>query len=68
MQETQGTWVQSLGWEASPGGRNGNLSSILCMQTSMDRGAGQATVHGITKSWTQLSLNALLPQEASLGL
>ena len=67
MQETRETWVQSLGWEDSPGGRNGNLSSILYMQNSMDRGAWQATVHRITKSWTQLSLNALLPQEASLG-
>ena len=26
-----------------------------CLENSMDRGAWQATVHGITYSWTQLS-------------
>ena len=31
-------------------------SSILAW-TSMDRGAWQATVHGVAKSWTQLNNN-----------
>ena len=27
-------------------------SSISCLKDTMDRGAWQATVHGVTKSWT----------------
>ena len=30
-------------------------SSILAWRIPLDRGAWQATVHGVTKSWTQLS-------------
>ena len=26
-----------------------------CLESSMDRGVWQATVHGVAKSWTQLS-------------
>ena len=26
-----------------------------CLENSMDRGAWQATVHGVSKSWTQMS-------------
>ena len=33
-------------------------SSILPQENPMDRGAWQATVHGVTKSWTQLSTHA----------
>ena len=29
-------------------------SNILAWEISMDRGAWQATVHGVRKSWTQL--------------
>ena len=37
----------------SPGGQNGNLLQCSsCLANSMDRGAWQATVHGVTKSWT----------------
>ena len=39
----------------SPGGGNGNLLQCSCLENSMDRGAWRATVHGIVKSWTQLS-------------
>ena len=39
----------------SPGDRNGNPLQYLCLGNSMDRGARRATVHGITKSQTQLS-------------
>ena len=35
----------------SPGGGHGNHSSILAWRIPMDRGAWQATVHGVTKSW-----------------
>ena len=30
-------------------------SSILALENSMDRGAWQAAVHGVEKSWTRLS-------------
>ena len=39
----------------SPGGGHGNSLQYSCLEKTMDRGAWQATVHGVTKSWTQLS-------------
>ena len=36
----------------SPGGGNGNPLQYSCLENTMDRGTGQATVHGIIKSWT----------------
>ena len=36
----------------SPGEVNGNLFQYSCLKNSMDRGAWQATVHGISKSQT----------------
>ena len=38
-----------------PGEGTGNPLLYSCLETSMDRGAWQATVHGITKSQTRLS-------------
>ena len=38
----------------SPGVGNGNLLQYSCLESSMDRGTWQATVHGVTKSWTWL--------------
>ena len=38
----------------SPGAGNGSPLQYSCLENSMDRGAWQATVHGITKSPTQL--------------
>ena len=38
----------------SPGEGNGNLLQYSCLENTLDRGAWQATVHGVTKSWTQL--------------
>ena len=46
MQETQ---VQSLGQEDSPGEGNGTPLQCSCLGNSMDRGAWQATVHGVTR-------------------
>ena len=40
----------------SPGGGNGNPFQYSCLENSMDRGAWWATVHGITKNGTQLSM------------
>ena len=36
--------------ERSPGGGNGNPLQYSCQDNLMDRGAWQATVHGITKN------------------
>ena len=38
----------------SPGGGHGNPLQYYCLETPMDRGAWQATVHRITQSWTWL--------------
>ena len=39
----------------SPGEGNGNPLQYSCLENSKDRGAWWATVHGVAKSWTQLS-------------
>ena len=49
------TWVRSLGWEDPLEKGMAIHSSILAWRIPMDREACQATVHGITKSWTRLS-------------
>ena len=36
----------------SPGEVNGYPLQYSCLENPMDRGAWQATVHGVTKSWT----------------
>ena len=41
--------------ERSLGGGSGNSLQHSCLENSMDRGAWWATVHGVTKSQTQLS-------------
>ena len=43
------------GWGKSPGGGNGNPLQYSYLGNPMDRGAQQATVHGVTKSQTQPS-------------
>ena len=39
----------------SPRGGHGSALQYSCLENPMDRGAWQATVHGVTKSQTQLS-------------
>ena len=39
----------------SPGEGTANPLQYSCLEKSMDRGAWQATVHGATKNWIQLS-------------
>ena len=39
----------------SPGEGNGNPLQDSCLENPMDREAWWATVHGVTKSWIQLS-------------
>ena len=45
----------------SPKGGHGNPLQYSCLENPMDRGAWQATVYGVAKSWTrlkQLSMHA----------
>ena len=51
--------VQLLGQEASHGEENGNPLLYSCMENSMDRGAGRATVHEAAKSDTTEGLTLL---------
>ena len=44
--------VQSLGLERSPEGGKGNPLQYPCLENSMDRGAWQDTVHGVTQNQT----------------
>ena len=39
----------------SPGGQHGNPPQYSCLENPVDRGSWWAIVHGVTKSWTQLS-------------
>ena len=47
--------VRSPSWGDYPGKRDGYPLQDSCLENSMDRGAWRATVHGVAKSWTQLS-------------
>ena len=47
--------VSIPGMGRSLGERNGNPLQYCCLVNSMDRGAWQTTVHGVTKSQIQLS-------------
>ena len=49
MWETQ---VRSLGWEDPLDKGIATHSSLLAWRIPMDRGAWQATVHGVAKRWT----------------
>ena len=49
----------------STGKGNGNPLQYSCLENSMDRGAWQARVHGVTKSWTRLK--RLSPAQIALG-
>ena len=52
MQEKR---ARSLGQEDPLEKEMATHSSILAWKNPTDRGAWQAAVHGVTKSWTQLS-------------
>ena len=47
-------WVPTLGQENTLESGHGNLIQYSCLENPMDRGAWQATVHGVAKSQTQL--------------
>ena len=64
MQEAQEMQVWISGAGRSPGRGHGNPLQYSCLKNSLDRGALWATVHGVTKSWTQLNTHTPLePQE-----
>ena len=46
-------WIPVLG--KSNGGGHGNPLQYSCLENPMDRGVWQGIVHGVAKSWTQLS-------------
>ena len=48
-------WISKLHKKLPHGEGNGNPLQDPCLEISMDRGAWSATVHGVTKSWPQLS-------------
>ena len=48
-------WVQSLNCEDPLEKGMATHSIILAWDNSMDRGAWQATIHGVQKNWMQLS-------------
>ena len=50
----QETWVQFL-VRKIPWRRKWQPTPVLSLENSVDRGAWPTTVHGITRSWTQLS-------------
>ena len=47
----------------SPGEANGNPLQYSCLENPMDRGAWWATVHRVTKSWTQLKRYSVAENE-----
>ena len=61
MQQAQEIRVRSLGWEDPLEEEWATHSSILPwrkIKNPMDRGAWWATVHGVSKSQTQLSMHS----------
>ena len=52
VQETQ---VLSLGWKDPL--EECNPLQYSCLENPMDRGAGRAAVHGVSKSWTRLRIH-----------
>ena len=50
----------------SPGREHGNPVWYSCLENPMDRGAWQATVHGVAKSWTQLKRLSTAQQHTCL--
>ena len=49
--------VSIPGLERSPGGGNGNPLQYSCLKTSMDRGAWQVTIQGVSESGKTERLN-----------
>ena len=56
LQETQETWVQSLGLEDALE-KEGQPIPVFLLENPMDRGAWLAVIHGVTKSHMWLSMH-----------
>ena len=56
-------FIPGLGLSLGEG--NGNPLQCSCLGNPMDRGAWQATVHGVAKSQTQLSTHTLHQEDYS---
>ena len=60
------------GWGRSPRTESDNPLHYSCLKNPTDRGTWQATVHGVTKSQTQLSMytqgNVNMDQESNLSI
>ena len=62
--------VLSLSQEDPRGGGHGIPLQYSCLENPTDRGAWQATAHGVTKSWTPLSTHvekAMAPHSSTLA-
>ena len=46
------------GKRRKPGGVYGKPHQYACQENAMNRGASWATIHGVTKNWTQLKGNS----------
>ena len=53
------------GWGRSPGVGNGNPLQYSCLENPMDRGAWQATVHGVTRVRHSLATKGPLRDQKS---
>ena len=51
-------WIPRLGRFSGKG--NGNPLQYSCLENAFDKGAWQAIVHDITKSWTRLKQLSML--------
>ena len=49
------TILSLISIEFHPGEGNGYPLQYSCLENPMEKGTWWATVHGVTKSWTQLS-------------
>ena len=54
LQETEVTWVRSLGWEDLLETGHGNALQYSALENPMDRGAWWAAVYGVMKSEARL--------------
>ena len=55
-----GDWGSILGLGRSPGEGNGNPLQYSCLENPMDKGAWQATVHGVARVGHDLVTKLLL--------
>ena len=68
LSEMQETWVQSLGWEDSPGEGNGYPLQYSYMVNFMDRGTWPAAVHGVARAGRDLATKSPPPKKEHLIL